>query len=147
MADQERSGLYVVLTTILCGGNLCLVSCEPDIHGLAFYAFTLPPHVILSPYHFRQQSYAGISLTGYHPPGLSPGPLIFSVKIPVPGTTFQYKTPAPGSKKGNKIPTLGHNLPGSNDKISMKKEHNFIRAASFQIFHNCQFDNFLLSWE
>ena len=46
------------------------------------------------------QSYAGINLAGYHPPpGLTAGPLIFSVKIPTPGTTFQHKTPAPGSKK------------------------------------------------
>ena len=81
--------------------------------------------------------YAGINLTGYHPPG----PLIFSVKIPAPGTAFQCKTPAPGSKKRNKI----HNLPGSNVKIFMKKEHNSIRAVSFQIFHNCRLDNFLLS--
>ena len=78
------------------------------------------------------------------PPGLTPGPLNFSVKIPAPGTAFQCKTPAPGSKKRNKIPTPGHNLPGSNAKISMKKEHNSIKAVSFQIFHNCPFDNFLL---
>ena len=48
---------------------------------------------------------AGINLTGYHPPGLTPGPLIFSVKIPAPGTAFQCKTPAPGSRKLHKIPT------------------------------------------
>ena len=63
--------------------------------------------------------YAGINLTGYNPsPGLTPGPLIFSVKIPTPGTVFQCKTPAPGSKKGNKIPTPGHNLPSSKFYIS-----------------------------
>ena len=36
---------------------------------------------------------------------------LFSIKIPAPGTAFQYKTPAPGLKKLNKIPTPGHNLP------------------------------------
>ena len=88
-------------------------------------------------------TYAGINLTGYHPPGLTPRPLIFSVKIPVPGTAFQCKPPAPGSKNETKIPTPGHNLPSSNAKRSMKKEHNSIKAVSFQIFHNCPFDNFL----
>ena len=38
------------------------------------------------------------------PPGLTPGPLIFSIKIPAPRTAFQCKTPAPGSKKRNKNP-------------------------------------------
>ena len=57
------------------------------------------------------------------PPALTAGPLIFSVKIPTPGTAFQRKTPAPG-----------HNLPCSNAKRSMKKEHNSIKAVSFQIF-------------
>ena len=66
------------------------------------------------------------------PPRLTPRPLIFSVKIPAPRTAFQCKTPAPGSKKGNKIPILAHNLHGLNDKISMKKEHNSIRAVYFQ---------------
>ena len=56
-------------------------------------------------------------------PRLTPGPLIFFVKIPAPGTAFQCKTLAPGSKKGNKIPTPEHNLRSSNSKISMKKEH------------------------
>ena len=84
-------------------------------------------------------NYAGINLTGYHPPG----PLIFSVKIPVPGTAFQCKTPAPGSENEAKIPTPRHNLPSSNAKRSIKKEHNFIKSVSFQIFHNCPFDNFL----
>ena len=64
---------------------------------------------------------AGINLTGYHPPpGLTAGPLIFSIKIPTLGTAFQCKTPSPGSEKPNKIPTPGHNLPSSNAKISMK---------------------------
>ena len=46
---------------------------------------------------FDKELHAGINFTGYHPPGLTPGPLIFSVKIPAPGTAFQCKTPAPGS--------------------------------------------------
>ena len=97
--------------------------------------------------HAKLKNYAGINLTGYHPPpGLTPGPLIFSVKIPALGTAFQCKTPVCISgKKRNKIPTPGHKLPSSNAKISMKKEHNSIRAVSLQIFHNCPFDNFLLS--
>ena len=33
-------------------------------------------------------------------------------------------------------------MTSSNAKISMKKEHNSIRAVSFQIFHSCLFDNF-----
>ena len=80
-------------------------------------------------------------------PGLPLEPLIFSVKISALGTAFQCKTPAPRSKKRNKIPAPGYNLPGSNAKISMKKERNSIRAVSFQIFRHCSFDNFLLSRE
>ena len=71
---------------------------------------------------------AGISLTGY-PPGLTAGPPIFSVKIPTPGTAFQCKTLAPGSKKRNKIPSPRHNLSSLNAKISIKKDHNFIIAV------------------
>ena len=67
-------------------------------------------------------AYVNITLTSYPHPRLTPGPLIFSVKIPTLGTAFQYKTPAPGPKKRNKIPTSGHNLPGSNVKISMKSK-------------------------
>ena len=84
---------------------------------------------------------AGISLTGYHPPRATK----FFRQNPHPGTAFQCKTPAPGSKKRSKNPTPGHNLPSSNAKRSMKKEHNSIKAVSFQIFHNCPFDNFLFS--
>ena len=104
-------------------------------------------HVIKS--YVRSRN-AGINFTGYHPPhppGLTPGPLIFSVKISTSGTTFQCKTPAPRSKKWSKIPTPGHNLTSLNAKISMKKERNSIRAAFFQIFYCCPFDNFLLLWE
>ena len=38
-------------------------------------------------------------------------PPLFSIKIPTQGTAFQYKTPAPGLKKRNKIPIPQHNLP------------------------------------
>ena len=44
---------------------------------------------------------AGINLTGYHPPPppqLTLEPLIFSVKIPTPGTACQCKTPPLESK-------------------------------------------------
>ena len=94
--------------------------------------------------------YARLHLRKYHldrlsPPRLTPRPLIFSVKIPTPGTAFLRKTPAPGSKKETKSPPLRENLSGSNAKISVKREHNCIQAVSFQIFHNCSFDNFLFS--
>ena len=82
--------------------------------------------------YFRRN--AGINLTSYHPPGLIPGPLIFSVKIAAPGTAFQYKTPAPGRKNKTKIPTPGHNLPSSNAKRSMKKKHNSIKSSFFPNF-------------
>ena len=82
---------------------------------------------------FPKPNYADINLTGYHP---LPGPLIFFFKISTPGTAFQCKTPAPGSKNETKIPTPRHNLPRLNAKRSMKKEHNSIKAVSFQIFHN-----------
>ena len=53
--------------------------------------------------------YASINLTGYHPPPpppprLTAGQLIFSVKIPAPGTAFQCKTPGPGSEKTKQNP-------------------------------------------
>ena len=83
-------------------------------------------------------AYAGINLTGYHPPGLTPGPL------PKPRTAFQCKTSAPWLKNETEIPTPRHNLPSSNANISMKKEHYSVKAVSFQIFHNCPFDNLLL---
>ena len=53
----------------------------------------------------KAEYYASINLTSYHPPpGLTAGPLIFSVKIPAPGTAFQCKTPAPGSEKTEQNP-------------------------------------------
>ena len=78
-------------------------------------------------------SNAGINLTRYHPnpPPPPPRPLIFSIKISAQGTAFQCQTLAPVSKKRNKIPTPRHNFPSSNAKISMKKEHNSIKATSF----------------
>ena len=68
----------------------------------------------------QQFTYASINLTGYHPPGLTAGPLIFSAKIPTRGTVFQCKTPANGSEKTKQNPHPGHHLPSSNAKISMK---------------------------
>ena len=52
---------------------------------------------------------AGINLTGYipPPPGLTTWPLIFSVKIPAPGTVFSAKLWPPGRKNETKSPTLG----------------------------------------
>ena len=114
--------------------------------GLSFDLSFLVLYSRLIRFHDDHLNYAGINLTGYHPPPpeLIAWPLIFPVKIPTPRTAFQCKTPAPGSKNKTKIPTTGHNLPSSNAKISLKREHYSIKAVSFQISHN-SFDNFLLS--
>ena len=64
---------------------------------------------------------AGINLTGYHLPGLTPVPLIFPSKSPPPGQRFSAKLRPPGRKNETKIPTPGHDLPSSNAKISMKR--------------------------
>ena len=77
-----------------------------------------------------------VNLTGYHPPGLTPGPPIFSVKIPAPGQLFSAKLRPPGRENETKSPPRAYFL-SSNVKISMKKEHNSVNAVSFQIFHNC----------
>ena len=79
------------------------------------------------------------------PPGLTAGPLIFPVKSPPPGQLFNAKLRPPGRKNETKIPTPGHNLPSLNAKRSMTKEHNSIKAVSFQISRNCPVDNFLFS--
>ena len=68
-----------------------------------------------------------------------PGPLIFSIKIPAPGQLFSAKL---RPKNETIIPTPRHNLPSLNAKISMKKEHNTIKAVSFQIFHNLSISQF-----
>ena len=72
-------------------------------------------------------TYAGITLTGYH----APGPIFFSSESSSWGQLFQCKTLYPGSTKRNKIPTAGHNLPSSNANISMKKKHNKFYKSSF----------------
>ena len=51
-----------------------------------------------------------------------------------PGTAFQCKTPAPGSKNETKIPTSGHNFPSSNAKRSMEKEHYSNKSSFFPNF-------------
>ena len=89
---------------------------------------------------------AGINLTGYYPP--SPradrrATNFFPSKSPPPRQLFSAKLRPPGQKNETKIPTPGHNLPSSNAKISLKREHYSVKAVSFQIFHNL-FDNFLL---
>ena len=89
--------------------------------------------------------YAGINLTGYYPPpGLTAGPLIFSVN-PHPRDSFSVQNSGPRVEKTKQVPTPGYNLPSLNAKRSMKKEHNSIKAVSFQISHNCPLDNFLFS--
>ena len=112
-------------THVLTMGQECLC---PNAHVLTIEHFPthiVPKHVYAIAILFildLRPSYAGINLTGYHPPpGLTAGPLIFSVKIPTLRTAFQCKTPAPGQKTETKIPTPGHNLPFSNAKRSMKR--------------------------
>ena len=76
------------------------------------------------PSHF---CYAGINLTGYHPPPPKADcrATNFFRQNPRPGgQLFSAKLRSPGRNKRNKIPTPGHNLPSSNAKISMKKDHN-----------------------
>ena len=80
-------------------------------------------------------------------PRADPRATNFFHQNPHPRTAFSAKLRPPGRKNETKIPTHGHNLPSSNAKISMTKEHNSIKAVSFQIFHNCPFDNFLFLWE
>ena len=46
---------------------------------------------------------------------------------------------SPWVKKRSKNPHPGHNLPSLNAKILKEKEHNSLKAVSFQIFHNCPF--------
>ena len=70
------------------------------------------------------------NVTGYHPPG----PLFFPVKIPASGQLLSAKPRPPGGKNETKIPTPGHNLPCSNAKRSMKKEHNSIKNGFFPNF-------------
>ena len=48
------------------------------------------------------QHYSGIHLTGYHPPGLTPGPLIFLPKSPPPGQLFRGKLRPQDRKKQSK---------------------------------------------
>ena len=55
-------------------------------------------------------TYAGINLTGYHPPRLTAGPLIFPLKSLPPGQLFSAKLWPPDQKNETKIPTPGHNL-------------------------------------
>ena len=95
-------------------------------------------------YHLLcNRHYAGINLTCYHPPRTdSRAANFFPSKSLPPEKLFSAKLRSPGRKNETKIPTPGHNLPSSNAKISMKKEHYSKKTVSFQIFHNCPFDNF-----
>ena len=69
---------------------------------------------------FYLASDASINLTGYHLPLADPQATNFFCQNPCPGDSFPgAKLRSPGRKKRNKIPTPGHNLPGSNAKISM----------------------------
>ena len=73
------------------------------------------------------------------PPGLTPGPLIFSVKIPAPETVFQCNTPAPGSRKRNKIPTPGIICPLECQDINEKEtQSSFFPNFHLTIFFYCE---------
>ena len=48
--------------------------------------------------------YAGVNLTGYHPPRADCRATNFLRQIPAPGTAFQCKSPAPGSEKKKQNP-------------------------------------------
>ena len=63
---------------------------------------------------------------------------------PRPGDSFSVQNSGPRVEKMKQNPTPWHNLISSIAKILMKKEHNSIRAVSFQTFHSCPFGNFLL---
>ena len=82
---------------------------------------------------FPKPNYGGINLTVYHPP---PRPLIFFLQNPHPRDSFSEQKSGPRVEKRNKNPHPRHNLSSLNAKRSMKKEHNSIKAVSFQIFHN-----------
>ena len=75
-------------------------------------------------------------LRGYHfdrlpsLSGLTPGPLIFPSKSPPRGHLFSAKL-RPRVEKTKQSLHSRHNLPSSNDKISMNREHKSIRAISF----------------
>ena len=109
----------------------------------------LPATLILcqmkSIYLFKSPIYAGINLTGYHPPRADRQATNFFRQNPHPRDSFSVQNSSHRVKNETKIPTPGYNLPSSNAKISMKREHYSIKAVSFQIFHNCPFDNFYLS--
>ena len=92
---------------------------------------------------FTKIVYAGISLTGYHLPRANPRTTNFFQQNPRPKDSFSVQNSGPRLEKGKQNPHPEHSLPSLSDKISMKKEHNSIRAVSFQIFHDCPFDNFL----
>ena len=96
--------------------------------------------------HFSVENpwcYAGINLTGYHPPRLTLGPLIFPSKFPPREQLFSAKLWPLGRKRETKSPPSG--IICLVRMASMKKKRNSIRAVSFQIKYNCPFDNFLLS--
>ena len=77
---------------------------------------------------FQLTGNAGINLTGYHPPCANPWATNFFHQNPHPGDQFSVQNSSLQVEKQNKIPTPGHNLLSSNAKISMKREHNSIRA-------------------
>ena len=116
--------LYKYARCVFGKAYLSVMTVYRTLHDNRIHHLKLAP-IDFSPVHVFVAvfSNAGINLTGYHLPGLTPGPLNFFVKILSPRTAFQCKTPAPGSKKRNKIFTPGHNLPGSNAEISMKKRN------------------------
>ena len=106
----ERVVMVVGLFCTWCKGvSICVNHCECVLNMLQMLWTSCRDRKIFISTTSSQQvhdSYAGINLTGYHPPPprADRRATNFSIKIPTPGTAFQCKTPAPGSKKRNKNP-------------------------------------------
>ena len=77
---------------------------------------------------------ACINLTGYHPPGLTAGPLIFFCQNLHPRDSFSVQNSGLRVKNETKVPIPGHNLPSSNAKISIEKGTLFYKSTFFSNF-------------
>ena len=71
------------------------------------------------------------------PPPADPRATYFFCQNPRPQDSFSVQNSGSWVEKTKqKSPPPGITCPSSNAKRSMKKEHNSIKAVSFQIFHN-----------
>ena len=130
----ERKGGHHDTTRILIERNKLKL-----INGVSYRNCGLRKQIVV-PKKFAVLYYAGINLTGYNsPPQADPQ----ANKNPRKRDSFSVQNSCPWVEKTKqKSPPLGISCPA---KRSMKKEHNSIKAVSFQIFRNCPFDNFLFS--